>query len=855
MQLNHHANAGSTDLNRNYKTQNPQITMDLFFTKLEDEEVNAIFSLICDMEKVNSSEKSRLSILFNGVYGVVSQLYNNQEIESLNTEVFKEWLKLESLVKTVKIRRDLPNSVRVGLLNALNSIKEYQDTNPKQSSETEYDFFYLSTYIISLLDNVSLKKLCNIELMQPIIEKLSIQLPYNDKESIVINFLKDICFEGRLKLSQEQHLLNTLRQDFVDVNTSQLNISQALINKNQNLLYEAVNQYIEYYVSYKTNLSNNNTNYNIQESIQSLTTDEKIELMCSNEYFLKYQYDWNGSLIELVLSHNDNKLFIDFMNHYNLPFNIPLFKLSGEEYKHYSLLSYCLKHNTKLLEDLCKESVDLYTKCKYNVEIYGSKMQDTIIPLKIENLTEREILLLIKYKKDILDIVDFNDLVSAKNELAFISLYKQAKKINSSFKLLNNPDNKGLLINYLESVKAGKINQEILNIFVKEKYQLDIEHIDNLKAIYLINYRNLPEENVEMYLVKFTEKILPLMSDQLRSHFLKSHNNMIDDYDEIIVDNEEQYQVQWYDPSLLLKSMQGTKGSKDKLLKDILQNHSYKKPLLRVEDETFFSKLEESIPNFKEVIDYYKGQFRQNYYSNKSHITPILLLGEPGIGKTYFAKQLSKYLNTGYTFIDMGSMTASWVLTGNNGTWQEAKQGKILEAMLNSPTVNPIVLMDEIDKASSSKYDPLAPLHQLLEEINAQEFTDEFAEMTFNASGIIYIACANTINTLSDPLLSRFKVFEVPSPTYEQLDSIIDNMYKIAVENNPIVSKELSPNVIDYLKSNSLRESKVMIEEAISKLMLSCSREELNKLKLNGEQLTLDISHFKDKKSKTKIGF
>jgi len=97
-------------------------------------------------------------------------------------------------------------------------------------------------------------------------------------------------------------------------------------------------------------------------------------------------------------------------------------------------------------------------------------------------------------------------------------------------------------------------------------------------------------------------------------------------------------------------------------------------------------------------------------------ITPMLLLGPPGIGKTHFAREIAQLLGTGLGFISMSSLTAGWVLSGASSQWKGARPGKVFETLVDGAYANPVMVVDEIDKARAEHaYDPLGALYSLLE--------------------------------------------------------------------------------------------------------------------------------------------
>jgi len=190
--------------------------------------------------------------------------------------------------------------------------------------------------------------------------------------------------------------------------------------------------------------------------------------------------------------------------------------------------------------------------------------------------------------------------------------------------------------------------------------------------------------------------------------------------------------------------------------------------------------LVEALPNFADPLEDVRRQVALCIETeDRLELMPILLLGDPGIGKTHFAKALARLLVTSHHYVAMSSLTAGWILSGASSQWKNAKPGKVFETIVNGSYANPVIVVDEIDKASGdSQYDPLGALYALLEYETAQTFIDEFAEIPINAGQVIWIATANDERSIPEPILNRMSVYEIAAPDRDGARRIAQTIYE-----------------------------------------------------------------------------
>ena len=198
-------------------------------------------------------------------------------------------------------------------------------------------------------------------------------------------------------------------------------------------------------------------------------------------------------------------------------------------------------------------------------------------------------------------------------------------------------------------------------------------------------------------------------------------------------------------------------------------------------------------------------------------LPPTLLVGEPGIGKTYVLKRIAAALATDAVFLPVNILD-TWKLRGLNPSWKGARMGKVAEALLASPTASPVIVLDEFEKAPAlgSHDRPYDVFHSLLEEENAQAFVDDFLELPLHAEHVLWIASANATAGLPASIVDRLLVLQVPAPTRDQLARIVDRIYAtVRGCYGDLFAERVSEDVRDHFARHNPRRLKRIIALAL----------------------------------------
>ena len=350
----------------------------------------------------------------------------------------------------------------------------------------------------------------------------------------------------------------------------------------------------------------------------------------------------------------------------------------------------------------------------------------------------------------------------------------------------------------------------------------------SLSARYEVVMHTLLTE-MEIYRIKkeFQEKVKADIDQNQKEYILREQMKVIrQELGEDAVSDADEYQKK-------LDALKADKEVKEKLYKEIerfrnMPAGSQEANVLRTYVETLLdlpwkkmSKDNDDIKHAEKILNedhYGLEQVKERILEylavralTKKGTSPIIcLVGPPGTGKTSIARSVARALNKKYVRISLGGVRDEAEIRGHRKTYVGAMPGRIVEGMRQASVCNPLMLLDEIDKVSSDyKGDTSSALLEVLDGEQNVKFRDHYVELPIDLSQVLFIATANTTQTIPGPLLDRMELIEVNSYTENE---------KFHIARDYLVSKQM--------ERSGLKDSQITFsDKSLEKIIHNYTRE------------------------------
>ena len=220
-------------------------------------------------------------------------------------------------------------------------------------------------------------------------------------------------------------------------------------------------------------------------------------------------------------------------------------------------------------------------------------------------------------------------------------------------------------------------------------------------------------------------------------------------------------------------------------------------------------------------------------HNPKGQAPIICLVGPPGVGKTSIGKSVAAALGRKYERVSLGGLHDEAEIRGHRRTYIGAMPGRIIDAMKRVQVNNPVLMLDEIDKIGADyKGDPSAALLEVLDPEQNCHFHDNYIDVDYDLSNVLFIATANTLSTIARPLLDRMEIIEIPGYVVEEKREIAKrHLIPRICEHNLIKTEDfkISDEALDEIICNYTSESGVRgLEKKITALVRKCVLAKMN---------------------------
>lgn len=407
---------------------------------------------------------------------------------------------------------------------------------------------------------------------------------------------------------------------------------------------------------------------------------------------------------------------------------------------------------------------------------------------------------------------EFNAIIDSIKDLA-LKIIKDSPNIPSEASFaIKNIESTSFLVNFVSSN---------MNLTVEEKQQL--LEINDLKerALATLKYLNTELQKLELK-IDIQSKVQSDLNQQQREYFLHQQMKTIQEelggvsYDEEIDEMRERAKTKKWDENVAQHF--DKELSKLQRMNPQVAEYSIQRNYLDLFLDlpwNMFSKDKFDLKRAKKILDrdqYGLDDVKKRIIEYLAVLklrndmkSPILCLyGPPGVGKTSLGKSIAEALGREYVRMSLGGLRDEAEIRGHRKTYIGAMPGRILQNLRKAGTSNPVFVLDEIDKLSNSHQgDPSSAMLEVLDPEQNNEFYDNFLEMGYDLSKVMFIATANSLSTIQPALLDRMEVINVTGYTIEE---------KVEIAKRHLLPKQLKEH---GLSSKDLKIGKPQLEKIV----------------------------------------
>ncbi len=381
------------------------------------------------------------------------------------------------------------------------------------------------------------------------------------------------------------------------------------------------------------------------------------------------------------------------------------------------------RKNTFLSPD---ESAAYLRALKDSFSVYGSYSPRMPKEMQQAAMTEQNI-------NALMDFIIFNTYLPVEEKQAMLETTSEKKRADMLLKLLEKEIDILMLENEINEEVTESLDKNQRDYYLREQLraisrQLGDEDSVDEAYTYQDRIREVGfDKDTEEKLIKDTEKLLKLSPNSQDYGLIRNYLDTV-------------LELPWNVKSTKRVNMEKAQKQLDK------DHYGLKKVKDRILETIAVRALNPDV----------KGQI-------------LCLVGPPGVGKTSVGRSIAKAIDRSYARISLGGVGDEAEIRGHRKTYIGAMPGRIVKAVSQAKTMNPVIVLDEIDKLRSDyKGDPASALLEVLDPEQNVSFADHFLEIPLDLSDVMFITTANSLDTIPAPLLDRMEVIELPSYTREE---------------------------------------------------------------------------------------